>query len=277
MSKPSQAKTSRFSNYPGLWERLTDSLGTRKTREIAGILSVSDSLVSDWKADRAFPTLGHLFMVAEIGHTSLDWLLTGEKPKHLEVKIDSELTAFDGVDRRMILHAARRLDLPIEDTVKRLVHDGLTLQGVVTVEPAGKLRTSDMKAIVHLLDRIAQLPWNDGHNLGMKVINVLINRMIGHASSSAAADSPPVDLGVVDEFDIGKAVREYDDPRIIMEKYFESQGKDTPVDFVSSVSLDDWQSLSAKDKVAQIEGMIKIYRGGRKRRKMYASTDTEDT
>src|SRR5260370_31062593 len=66
------------------------ALGTAKTSEIARLLDVSSSLVSDWRAERSIPGLPQLLETARRGHTTIDWLLTGSGPRTLTIADRSE-------------------------------------------------------------------------------------------------------------------------------------------------------------------------------------------
>ncbi|MCC6328965.1 MAG: helix-turn-helix domain-containing protein [Acidobacteria bacterium] len=254
MSKSRQGKNTTISNYPGMWERITDALATIRTNEIASALEVSVSLVSDWKAGRAFPTLVHLFKIAEIGHTSLDWIVTGESPRNLEIKVDDQLTSFSGIDRRFILSLANENGATIEETVRRLVNDGLAAHGHVKPE-LEELREADWKTILLILKRIDNMPRADSHNFGMKLINLVVNKLIRTSVKDRQAE--PQDFGTVDEFDFSRAMEETNDPHEIMRRWFTSEGREYPEDF-GVVFFQGWESFSEQEKLDAINDAKKV-------------------
>ena len=121
---------SEFSKYPGLIRRIESALGTTKTNEIARLLKVSSSLVSDWRAKRSIPGLPQLLETARRGHTTVDWLLTGGGLRTLTVSADDEDTELLNVSERAFIEtAARRSKEPITHTLRALIHDGLAARG----------------------------------------------------------------------------------------------------------------------------------------------------
>jgi transcriptional regulator with XRE-family HTH domain len=78
-----------------------------------------------------------------------------------------------------------------------------------------------------------------------------------------------------DAFDIEAAIRVNDNPRLVMEQWYDFENLPIPTDFVSSLSLDDWASRSMDTKVRQIKAMRAIYERNRARQKMYASTKSD--
>jgi SOS-response transcriptional repressor LexA len=121
---------SELPKYPGLIDRMERALGTTKTSEIAKLLAVSSSLVSDWRAKRSIPGLPQLLETARRGHTTVDWLLTGSGARTLTIAADDEETQLlDKGERAFIEKATRRPDEPINRTLRSLIHDGLAARG----------------------------------------------------------------------------------------------------------------------------------------------------
>ena len=109
---------------------MAGALGTTKTSEIAKLLGVSSSLVSDWRAERSIPGLPQLLETARRGHTTIDWLLTGSGPRTLTIAADNEETELLNVSERAFIEmAARRSKEPITRTLRSLIHDGLAARG----------------------------------------------------------------------------------------------------------------------------------------------------
>src|SRR2546426_3498635 len=116
--------------YPGLISRIEGALGTTKTSEIAKLLKVSSSLVSDWRGERSIPGLSQLLETARRGHTTIDWLLTGSGPRMLTIAADDKETELLNVSERAFIEmAARRSKEPITRTLRSLIHDGLAARG----------------------------------------------------------------------------------------------------------------------------------------------------
>lgn len=121
---------SELPKYPGLISRIEVALGTTKTSEIAKLLEVSSSLVSDWRGERSIPGLPQLLETARRGHTTIDWLLTGSGPRMLTIAADDEETELLNVSERAFIEmAARRSKEPITRTLRSLIHDGLAAHG----------------------------------------------------------------------------------------------------------------------------------------------------
>ena len=109
---------------------MEEALGTTKTSDIAKLLEVSSSLVSDWRAKRSIPGLPQLLETARRGHTTIDWLLTGSGPRTLTIAADDEETELLNVrERAFIETTARRSKEPITRTLRSLIHDGLAARG----------------------------------------------------------------------------------------------------------------------------------------------------
>jgi SOS-response transcriptional repressor LexA len=116
--------------YPGLIRRMESALGTTKTNEIARLLKVSSSLVSDWRAKRSIPGLPQLLETARRGHTTVDWLLTGSGLRTLTISADDEDNELLNTSERAFIEtAARRSKEPITHTLRSLIHDGLAARG----------------------------------------------------------------------------------------------------------------------------------------------------
>ena len=116
--------------FPGLVDRIERALGTTKTSEIARLLKVSSSLVSDWRAERSIPGLPQLLETARRGHTTIDWLLTGSGGRTLTIAADDEDNELlNNSERAFIEKAARCSNEPITRTLRSLIHDGLAARG----------------------------------------------------------------------------------------------------------------------------------------------------
>jgi SOS-response transcriptional repressor LexA/transcriptional regulator with XRE-family HTH domain len=123
---------SESSKYPGLIFRIEGALGTSKTSEIARLLEVSSSLVSDWRAGRSIPALSQLLKAAQFGHTTIDWLLTGIGPRTLTLAVDNEDTELLNLSERAFIEGAvRRSKEPITRTLRSLIQDGLAARGYI--------------------------------------------------------------------------------------------------------------------------------------------------
>src|SRR5687768_13579987 len=120
---------SELPKYPGLIRRIEQALGTTKTNEIAKLLEVSSSLVSDWRAKRSIPGLPQLLKTARRGHTTIDWLLTGSGPRTLTIAADDEESELLNTSERAFIETARRNKEPITRTLRSLIHDGLAARG----------------------------------------------------------------------------------------------------------------------------------------------------
>jgi len=121
---------SELPKYPGLIRRMEAALGTTKTNEIAKLLEVSSSLVSDWRAKRSIPGLPQLLKTARLGHTTIDWLLTGSGSRTVTIAADDEETELLNTSERAFIEmAARRSKEPITRTLRSLLHDGLAARG----------------------------------------------------------------------------------------------------------------------------------------------------
>src|SRR4051794_3312794 len=82
MPNPSQGKHDRNSAQPnrtGLWFRIVECLGTSSLNAIAEKVGVKPPSVSEWKSGQSLPKIGILIEIANLGNTSLDWLLTGKE------------------------------------------------------------------------------------------------------------------------------------------------------------------------------------------------------
>jgi hypothetical protein len=84
-------------------------------------------------------------------------------------------------------------------------------------------------------------------------------------------------VGLHEGFDIEAAIRVNDDPRKVMAQWYEFDNLPVPNDFVSTLSLEDWDKRSIDVKVRQIKAMRDIYERGRKRQKLYASTKADNS
>ena len=121
---------SELPKFPGLISRLEGALGTTKTSEIAKLLKVSPSLVSDWRAKRSIPGIPQLLEAARHGHTTIDWLLTGTGPRMLTIAADDEETELLNINERAFVEmAARGSKEPFTHTLRSLIHDGLAARG----------------------------------------------------------------------------------------------------------------------------------------------------
>lgn len=86
LSNSGQEDNSKNLQFSGWFSRFCQALGITKTGEIATFCKVSPSLVSDWKAGRAYPRPEVLLKAANCGRTTIDWILTGDDPKELNTK-----------------------------------------------------------------------------------------------------------------------------------------------------------------------------------------------
>ncbi len=145
MSKTGQVKISKISNYPGLFERLGQAVGTTQTGKIADFFGVSPSLVSDWKAERARPGIDELLKAAKFGNTTIEWLLTGDEfenfesidqrgktlgygEKPSEAQLKKFLNIYDPEIRKLM----RQKNWTYDKAVHELVLEGLVALGLAT-------------------------------------------------------------------------------------------------------------------------------------------------
>lgn len=75
LPKFSQREISDLPKIPHLWPRICEALGTSSTGKIASIVGVSAASVSEWKHGKTLPSVYHLMHIANLGNTSVDWLL----------------------------------------------------------------------------------------------------------------------------------------------------------------------------------------------------------
>lgn len=81
MAENNQEKNTATPYVAGWWKRITDALRTDRTGEIAKLLHISPSSISDWKHGRTYPSLERLREIAFYGETTIEWLMRGDGDK----------------------------------------------------------------------------------------------------------------------------------------------------------------------------------------------------
>jgi hypothetical protein len=137
---------------------------------------------------------------------------------------------------------------------------------------AEKLGFSSVQAVYKVINGERELDFEklqNFRNYTKRSIDWLLTgeEQAGETSRSAAKE----------EFDIEAAIRVNDNPRLVMEQWYDFQGLPVPEDFVSTLSLDQWDARPIDTKVKQIRAMRAIYERNKERQKMYASTKAESS
>ena len=90
MSRKNKTKT----DLMPVWERITQAMGTDQQNEVAKKLGVTPQSVWQWTKGK-LPRRDLLVKIAEIGNTTVDWLLSGDEGANPPVKPvpDHELAA----------------------------------------------------------------------------------------------------------------------------------------------------------------------------------------
>jgi transcriptional regulator with XRE-family HTH domain len=122
LSNSGQEDNSKILQFSGWFSRFCQALGITKTGEIATFCEVSPSLVSDWKAGRAYPRPEVLLKAANCGGTTIDWILTGENSKKSK---DNPPPSQDFGDQMT------SLGIEIESTIKAMVREVLIEEGLI--------------------------------------------------------------------------------------------------------------------------------------------------
>lgn len=118
MNRQNDRHSQSSAKFPGLWHRIVRALGAKNARDVARRLGISDSSVSDWRRQGQVPSLENLVRIAQLGNTTLDWLLLGGEPGRRELSVSeslfekiSEIAAADGCG--------------VREEIERLLNQGL--------------------------------------------------------------------------------------------------------------------------------------------------------
>jgi transcriptional regulator with XRE-family HTH domain len=87
-------------------------------------------------------------------------------------------------------------------------------------------------------------------------IEELIDRKLAERSIGVVID----DLGDVDarpEFDVGKAIREFNDPRLVMNEWFRHEGRKYPEDY-GVVFFQGWETYTDDEKLDAVRDAKKV-------------------
>ncbi len=71
-------------NWPEIIDRIYEACDPKDQKHLAQMLGIYPSVVSRWrstKKDKAYPSMDVLIQVADQSGVTLDWLITGRKPK----------------------------------------------------------------------------------------------------------------------------------------------------------------------------------------------------
>jgi|APPan5920702752_1055751.scaffolds.fasta_scaffold103582_1 transcriptional regulator with XRE-family HTH domain len=79
--KTNRNPSSRVS-WEGIAYRLKEIRGKTSQVELGGALGVPQNVVSRYERGRVKPPLDYLLAASRYANVTLDWLITGEKPKH---------------------------------------------------------------------------------------------------------------------------------------------------------------------------------------------------
>ena len=110
-----------MAKFPGLWDRITQALGTDKTGSIAELVGIEPPSVSAWKKQAKPPSTENLLKIARLGNTSVEWLLTGEGPA-------PSTEAFSFLERKALRIIERMADdegVTVEELAGDLILDAL--------------------------------------------------------------------------------------------------------------------------------------------------------
>lgn len=130
--------------------RLRKALKVKTSAELAGVLEVSPSLISDYANGRAYPPVAKLIEIARKSKASLDWLLfgDGEEPvsvvDFLDPEVRSAVEAVAGVEER-----------GVEEVVADLVTNALEALAAEMIRDRRTLRPKELrklKALMRLLE-----------------------------------------------------------------------------------------------------------------------------
>lgn len=253
-----------MSNYPEMWDRIVICLGTDKTGRIAEILDISDSLVSDWKGDRAFPTLIKLFEIADYGSTTVDWILKGNEPKNISVNVDNLSKSVNFYTRNILFEISKKTGQSLPDLMQQLIDDGLILRGHLMFHPKEELRNQELKIIHTTLKWYDNLPKEeDKESFALKIISLMVSSFKRKtfnlkdkpkAKGRSKKSETLIDaqhLGNIDEFNVEEAVQKHDTLDETLEAWYKSEGKEMPQGF--SLNFDGWQKWSVEFKVVAVK------------------------
>lgn len=144
LPKRSQQKNRAVPKYPGLWERTVEALETDTLRGIAGRLGLNDSSVWQWKHFGQPPSIDNLLKIAQLGNTSIEWLLTGSHPGVVIAGLDfkpsglEEISVYFGeAEHRIIEKLARESGSEKETQVRELVLESLKARGLIADKVEG--------------------------------------------------------------------------------------------------------------------------------------------
>lgn len=170
-------KSTSIPKYPGLLKRMFEALGTQRTQEIADMLGISASLVSDWKANRSLPSVAQLFQISSLGRTTIDWLLSGEGPQIVSVAFDNKAQGDIGyMERKYLFEELERSGGDFTQVLNSIIRDGLSVRGrylpedndeaelvlrpllKISKATPSKQRSYTTKLILQLMSSLSHLP-----------------------------------------------------------------------------------------------------------------------
>jgi transcriptional regulator with XRE-family HTH domain len=282
MPKSRQAKNTDFPKYERLLQRIYFLLGTSKTTEIARILDVSASTVSDWKADRSRPTLFHLGAIAKYGDSTMDWLVNGRGRARLGVSVDGiDVGGLTLPERETIRELAEKVKADEGDILLMLMKSGLTAWGFVV-----DARETTREIIYPLLGKLGALDPELRKIVAVEIIHVLQARLDGrypvwYSSRALKRNTKdwitdevgealqqeyeryrdslesPQDLGPIDEFDIANAIEEFGDPEKILNAWYAHEGVTAP-DGLQGLAFSGWADMTKQERIEEIRGARSI-------------------
>lgn len=144
-------KNMKSSRPTGFGSRLRQAFGERSNVEIARLLGVSNSTLTDYMKGKTFPTAEGLLRIAEITKHSIHWLLTGEGTDNLD-----PLRFLDTETRSVVERLAGDEKKKIEALVRDLVHEALMKRGAdLFLMGEGRLRARELEQLRMLVDLAA--------------------------------------------------------------------------------------------------------------------------
>jgi transcriptional regulator with XRE-family HTH domain len=82
ISEKTNPNSSSRVSWEGIAYRLKEIRGKTSQVELGGTLGVPQNVVSRYERGRVKPPLDYLLAASRYADVTLDWLITGEKPKH---------------------------------------------------------------------------------------------------------------------------------------------------------------------------------------------------
>ncbi|MHB1015910.1 MAG: helix-turn-helix domain-containing protein [Desulfurivibrionaceae bacterium] len=69
-------------SFKQVWDRIQKEIGVKNQHELAGIINLSQAVVSKYKTKNTFP-VEWAYIIAKKNNLSTEWIMTGEGPKRL--------------------------------------------------------------------------------------------------------------------------------------------------------------------------------------------------